>query len=66
MVGSAGGEGRTEEAGDVGHLDLELFLFGQVEEGFALGDDVGDEGVGDAGVADVKETDFEEGMAEGV
>lgn len=61
-----GGHERTEEAGDVGHLDLELLFFGKVKEGFALGDDIGDEGVGDARLGNVEEADFEEGMAEGV
>jgi len=46
-------------------LDLQLLFLREVEEGFALGDDIADKGRVDAGVLDVEEPDFEEGVAEG-
>jgi len=45
-------------------LDLELFLLWQVEESFALRDDILDEGLVDACVFNIEEADFEQGLPE--
>jgi hypothetical protein len=46
-------------------LDLQLLFQREVEEGFALSDDIEDQRFIDAGVLNVEEADFEEGVAEG-
>lgn len=46
-------------------MDLQLLFLREVEEGFALSDDIADQGLVDAGVLDIEEADFEEGVAEG-
>lgn len=46
-------------------MDFQLLFLREVEEGFALSDDIADQGLVDAGVPDVEEADFEEGVTEG-
>lgn len=55
---------RTEKAGDISHLDLELALRRQVKERFALRDDILGQLFIDAGVLDVEEPHIQEGVTQ--
>lgn len=55
--------GGTKEAGNILHLDLQLFFMWQVEECFAMGYHILYQIVADSNVFDIEKADLEERIA---
>ena len=59
-------DARTQEARHLLHLNLQLLFLGEIKKGFALRNDILDQGVIDASIGYVKEAYFQQGITEGV